>query len=149
MWATNWDTGFVLVILCCPFFSEKATGKLTQTQTHTHHPQLIYLNTTPFLCHVDFLLGLTLKSGHYIYSAACMAASLTKPLHSQQRWANNSLNGITMADQFKLMRVGTMMELLLHLSLRYAVWMLVGLYKRFYTRLWVFFPVSTSILIFK
>lgn len=66
------------------------THKYTQThrRIHTHPIYPMYLNTTPFLCHVDFLLGLTLKSGHHIYSTACIAASMTKPLYSQQRCAS-------------------------------------------------------------
>lgn len=46
----------------------------------------IYLNSTSFLCHLDFLPGLTLKSGHCIYSSACLVASMTKPFHSRQRF---------------------------------------------------------------
>lgn len=78
-------------LLCrSPLFLDRATGKHTNTHRciHTHPIHPIYLNTTPFLCHVDFLLVLTLKSGHHIYSTGCMAANMTKPLHSQQRCAS-------------------------------------------------------------
>lgn len=58
------------------------------------------------LCHVNFLPGLTLDSGHHIYPAA----SATKPPHNRAEplhGANKrSFNGLTMADQFILMRVG-------------------------------------------
>lgn len=82
---------------CHSLFSPLFGASYRQTPTNTHKhtdaytPTLSiqwYLNTTPFLCHVDFLLGLTLKSGHHIYSTACIAASMTKPLYSQQRCAS-------------------------------------------------------------
>lgn len=58
------------------------------------------------LCHVNFLPGLTLDSGHHIYSAA----SATKPLHNWTELLHDAnkrgLNGLTMADQFILLWVG-------------------------------------------
>lgn len=84
------------------------------------------------LCHVNLLPGLTLDSGHHIYSAA----SATKPLHNRAELLHvankRGFNGLTMADQFILMRVGwggdgggggaggvvAIMDLLLCLSLR-------------------------------
>lgn len=80
MRATNWGT--VSVILCSLLFLLKA-----HTIAHTNTVFPTFLSTTPFLCHVDFLLGLTLKSGHHIYTTACTVASMTKPLHRQQRRA--------------------------------------------------------------
>lgn len=73
-----------------PSFSVGATGRHKHTHTHTcaNPVYTTYLNTTLFLCHVDFLLCLTLKVGHHLYSTACMAASMTKPSHSQQRCAS-------------------------------------------------------------
>lgn len=83
-------------------------------QTHNDGPHALYPSATMRfdllllrrLCHVNFLPGLTLDSGHYIYSAA----SATKPLHNRAELLHvankRGFNGLAMADQFILMRVG-------------------------------------------
>ncbi len=142
MWATNWDTGFVLVILCSPFVLERATGKHTHTHphtnTHTHtsspSTQYIWILLHSYVMLISCSVWPLNQDTIFIPLPVWLPAwqSLYTASRDVLLWrANNGLNGITMADQFKLMRVGTMVELLLHLSLRYAVCTLVELCKRY------------------
>lgn len=86
-----------------------------QAHTHTHTIPIYTMHLWTLLqlfCHVDFLLGLTLKKwGYHIYSSVCMAASNTKPVQSHRRVNNNKklywYDWNHRGSKFKLMQVGT------------------------------------------
>lgn len=118
--AQHWIVGseltpalLLFLFFCHPLFSLLCFLFWKGLQTHNDGPHAPYPSATMRsdllllrLCHVNFLPGLTLDSGHHIYSAA----SATKPLHNRAELLHvankGGFNGLTMADQFILMRVG-------------------------------------------